>query len=55
MSCGQRDYKSAYNRLTDIRGLTVNYDAAGNQLNDQFKDYQYDARAGADACFVVSA
>ncbi|HET7215935.1 MAG TPA: hypothetical protein VFL79_20255 [Terriglobia bacterium] len=44
--CPALNYNSGKNQLTSIGGaspVTVTYDAAGNQLNDQYSTYQYDA------------
>jgi RHS repeat-associated protein len=41
--CPALSYDSSTNHLTFIGGVPVTYDAAGNQSNDQFFAYQYDA------------
>jgi RHS repeat-associated protein len=43
LPCAQSQYNTGNNRLTYIGSQAVTYDAAGNQLDDQYNDYQYDA------------
>jgi RHS repeat-associated protein len=42
-TCPALSFDPNTNRLTNIGSVTVGYDAAGNQLNDQYFTYQYDA------------
>jgi hypothetical protein len=52
--CPALSYDSSTNHLTYIGGVPVTYDAAGNQSNDQYFAYQYDAEGragGADIDF----
>ncbi|HET9180462.1 MAG TPA: RHS repeat-associated core domain-containing protein [Terriglobia bacterium] len=41
--CPAMSYNSSTNRLTSIGSTAVSYDAAGNQLNDIWSTYEYDA------------
>jgi RHS repeat-associated protein len=43
LPCPQNQYNSGNNQLTYIGSQPVTYDAAGNQRNDQYDSYQYDA------------